>query len=452
MRHHLLLTAVVAALVLLGSLLLIPRRDEHLTMLTRDGRFEEASLIIDAMRAQGDARPELLHQQVILHIKQGDVPRALTASRSHLEARPDDVSALETHAELLLHAGLMKEHLAASGRLVRLRPNRDRLWRLLAHLRLAGEVEDELALLDHFVGSRMLKLEHFERLGSLLSARGDWRSAERWLRHADRLAPADESQARLRLLHVLLQSGQEAEALQFARRWLETWRDPYLSGRLLLALSREASESAAMPLALHFVDTMPEAALEVASVLTQAGQAGVSRAILSRWIDRTPSPSSSQARDFVHASFVAGEVGKPLRKLLDLMRAAAPSEVVAGFVEEIAHAYGSNSIAHLMPHLSADILHKRPLLGADLALSSGNAQLARWYLDKAEVAVLAEEQQDRWLELLRRTATPSGALEQMLLMWSRQHLPPRLIASIAEQARIAGRPAVHDAIWNSLRR
>ena len=452
MRRSRIIVAMLAALILLAGLLLIPRHDEHLTMLTRDGRYDEASRLIAAMRAQGDARPELLMIDLNLYRKLGDVPRALEATRSYLAVRPDDPAVLEVHADLLLQMGLAREHLTASERLVRMRPDPERVARLLAQLSSAGLVEREEALLAHFAGSSVLRLEHYERLGALLSAKGDWQGAARWLRHVDRHAAADQSKARLKLLYVLLQSGQSAEARDRAGRWLGTWRDPYLSGQLILMLAQQSGEAAALPLALRLAETMPAAALDVAAVLTQAGQSAISRALLSRWIEGAGAPSPNDIRGYIYASLAAAEARRPLEKLLSLMRESADPEVIATFVEEIAHAYGPGTIGHLMPHLAMETLQRRPLLAADLAMASGNVQLTSWYLDKVDVTQLSEAQQDRWLELARHVGSASAVLERLLRLWERRGLPQRLIEEAAAQARTAGRPAIHDAIWASLHR
>ena len=452
MTRSRILVAMLAALILLASLLLIPRRDEHLTMLSRDGRYDEASALIAAMRRQGDARPELLTQQMLIHMKQGEVPRALDASSAYLAARPDDPAALEVHADLLLLMGRAKEHLAVSERLVRIRPEPERISQLLAKLKHAGHFAEERALLQHFAGSRMLQLKHYERLGALLSASGDWNGAARWLRYVDRHAPAGEARARLSLLYVLLQSGHVAEANERALRWLGAWRDAYLSGRLISMLAQHGGAPASVPLVSHFVEIMPGSVMEVAGVLTNAGQIEISRILLAEWIDRTPSPTARESRDYVHASLAADEHRRPLQKLLALLRDGGAQEVIAAFVEEIAHAYGAKTIAHLIPHLPGRILQQRPLLAADLALAAGNSQLARWYLEKVEIARLSDEQQDRWLELMRHAVPASAALERLLVLLERGLLPERFVPVAAEQARAAGRPALHDAIWASLRR
>jgi tetratricopeptide (TPR) repeat protein len=452
MRRHRILMIVLATVVLVVGLLLIPRRDEHLTMLARDGRFEDALRIVAQMRAQGDDRPELLAQQVLLQMKLGDVPRALEASRAYLQARPGDNAALEIHADLLLHMGHLDEHLAVEERLVRARPEPLRAARLLAKLRLSGRFEQELALLRHLAGTRALRFESYERLGALLAAAGDRAGAAHWLGHVDRLAPSEESRARLRLLHVLLQMGRGDEAAARAQRWLSSWRDAYLAGQVILALARHGGESAVLPVVRNLADTMPAAVLEVAGVLTEAGQTGVSRHLLAQWIDRTPLPTPAQARDWVHASLAAGEARRPLLKLLQMLHDSADPESVAGMAEEIAHAYGPDSLAHLMPALAADILPRRPLLAADLAQATGNLALAQWYLDKVDIARMSERQQDRWLELAGRIGPPSRMLERLLVLWQQRALPPRLTMAMAHAARAAGRPAVHDAILAALRR
>src|SRR5258707_10732407 len=79
LRRHIIATGVVAIFALAGGFLLIPRQDEYVAMLTRDGRYEEASRMLLSMRGAGDRRPQVLMQMLVLRIKLGDIPGALEA-------------------------------------------------------------------------------------------------------------------------------------------------------------------------------------------------------------------------------------------------------------------------------------------------------------------------------------------------------------------------------------
>ena len=207
-RHHMVM-GFFAILVLAVGLFLIPRQDEYAVMLVRDGRYEEATRILLPMREAANLRPQVLMQALVLRLKLGDIPGALEAAEAVLAVRPNDRGAQEILADLLLQSGRLDDHFRATEGLLRARPDPERLSRLLA---LYRHHDEELQLLRAYAGTRHLKLPHYERLGALLSARGDWQGAVPWLRLVDQHAPAIESSARLRLLHVLLESGRLDEA------------------------------------------------------------------------------------------------------------------------------------------------------------------------------------------------------------------------------------------------
>src|SRR5258706_14876316 len=111
MRQHIIATGVVAIFALAGGFLLIPRQGEYVAMLTRDGRYEEASRMLLSMRGAGDRRPQVLMQMLVLRIKLGDIPGALEAVEAGLAVQPGDPRAQEEMAALLLQSGPVDEDL-----------------------------------------------------------------------------------------------------------------------------------------------------------------------------------------------------------------------------------------------------------------------------------------------------------------------------------------------------
>jgi tetratricopeptide (TPR) repeat protein len=437
MRWHGIATATIAVLALAGGFLLIPRQDEFVAMLARDGRYEEASHMLLSMREEGDRRPQVLMQALIVRIKLGDLPGALDAAEALLAARPGDGGAQEILADLLLQSGRLDEHLRVAERLVRSQPDTDRLARLLAAYRYYGRYDAELDLLLTFAGSRHLRLADYERLGALLSVRGDWEGAARWLRLVDRRAPDTESGARLRLLHVLLQDGRKGEAQRLSEVWLTRWRNPYLAGRLIIRLAQAGAEPNAVALARICAERMPEATFQVAGVLTSSAHAPIARELLARWVDLASRPSAADARSYVHASLMAGERRRPLEKLLQLVRGGAPPEVQAGFAEELAYGYGPEILAQLVPVLPPDALGARPLLAAQIARLGGDRQVAEWYLDRVDPSRLAAHQQRVWIELLRALKPAPLVLKRLLELRESRRLPAELAGLLADGAGTA---------------
>ena len=449
-RHYMVM-GFFAILVLAVGLFLIPRQDEYAVMLVRDGRYEEATRILLPMREAANLRPQVLMQALVLRLKLGDIPGALEAAEAVLAVRPNDRGAQEILADLLLQSGRLDDHFRATEGLLRARPDPERLSRLLALYRHHGHYDEELQLLRTFAGTRHLKLPHYERLGALLSARGDWQGAVPWLRLVDQHAPAIESSARLRLLHVLLESGRLDEARRRAEVWLSKWRNPYLAGKLIIRLA-QTDASAAVALAQICVQRMPEATFQIAAVLTESSQAPVARELLARWADRTDEPSAEAARGYVHASLAAAERRKPLQKLLQLVQAGARPEIQAAFAEEIAYAYGPEMLTQLLALLPRKALDVRPLLAAQMARVGGNRQLAEWYFDRVDPSRLASHQQEIWLSLLSALKPAPIAIERLIELRESGRMPPELVDLLGEEARGAAIPELGNAVWVTIGR
>jgi tetratricopeptide (TPR) repeat protein len=447
LRRHIVVTGIIAIFALAGGVLLIPRQDEYVAMLARDGRYEEAWRMLLSMRGMGDRRPQVLMQMLVLRIKLGDIPGALEATEAVLAVRPGDRGAQEIMADLLLQSGRLDEYLRVTERLVRSHPDPDRLSRLLALYRHHGRYDAELGLLQTFAGGPHLSLPDYERLGALLSARGDWEGAERWLRVVDRQAPAGETSARLRLLHVLLRSGRVEEAQRLGEKWLTKWQNPYLAGRLIIRLAQAGAARSAVALARVCAERMPEAALQVAGVLTESAHSEIARELLARWVDLASEPSADAARSYVHVSLAAGEWRKPLEKLLQLVRTGASPEIQAGFAEEIAYGYGPEMLAQLMPLLPRAALRARPLLAAQIMRLGENGHLAEWYLDRVDPSRLAGHQQKVWLALLRALKPAPVVLQRLIKLRESGRMPPELAHILADEAKVEGISELHGAVW-----
>ena len=468
MRPHHTLIGIVGLAVLLAGYVLLPRLEERATMLARDGLYEAALRDVMALPEQHARRPQILMQLHTLHELQGNHAGALEMLEAYLAARPDDLAAREKHAELLARSDRLDAYLVALAGLVTARPRASRISQLLGLYRLHGRHQDELALLQTFAGSRHLDHMEHERLGALLAERGDWLAAEHWLALADQHAPPQAFTGRLLLVDVLVQSGKADEAYRRSLVWMNNWRNPYLTGKLLLVLGQSGGTGtggaatggtgepgpggAAIELARKGVDLMPDATFDIAGVLTRKGHLVTAQHMLAHWAARKAEPTGKQLRDFVYASLQAGDEQGPILMMRRLVQNGAAAVAQARMAEEMANGYGKAMLAPLRSLLSTPVLRTRPVFAAELAMFEGNVPLARWFLAEADPAALDPEQRHGWLMLLRRVETPSAVFRRLVQLWNERRLPPELLREFADEARLQGQPRLHDAIWVSMQR
>jgi tetratricopeptide (TPR) repeat protein len=452
MRLHHAVFGLVAIAVLIAGYILVPRREEQVTMLARDGLYEQAAHELMSMRDEGDMRPHILMQLHVLGEKQGDHGGALKALQAYVVAQPDDLTAREKLAALLLQAGRLDEHLDLLAEIARLNPTSELLARLLALYRLHGRFPEERALLQHMIDTRLLERSHVVRLGALLAQRGEWEIAVRALLLAEESAPKEESEGRLLLFDALLQGGRVDEACQWAQDWLTAWRSPYLAGKLIARIARADAPARAAELARSTVDLMPGATFDIVGVLTEKGHIDIAREMLTRWADSAVYPRPEHLRDYVYASIKTGDARAPFLLLARMTNSGANPSQQIRLAEEIAHGFGKRALAPIRSMLSVQALRSRPLFGAELAEFEGNAQLARWFLHQTDPASLDAEQQLRWLGMLQQVDGRTAVFAHMLRLWGERRLSPLLLRKLADQARELGQPGVHDAIWDSMRR
>lgn len=450
MQRHILLIVAIGVAVLIGGSLLVPRGEEHVTMLARDGLYDTASRELSALRNSGDRRPHILMQTHLLHERRGDRAGSLQALEAYIAVRTDDIAAREKRAEHLLQAGQLERYLEALSELVAVNPSSDRIHQLLALYRLHGRFDDELALLKVHAEGKYLRHAHFERLGAVLAERGDWAAAQRWLHKADQSAPSHESSGRLLLFDVLLEMGRSADAFQRARIWIPEWRSAYLSAKLILRIAQAGFGEQASALARLCSDAMPRATFDIAGVLTKRGHGTISQHMLAHWAHSQFNPSGDQLRSYVHASIQAGDARGPFLKLGHLVRGGAEPVMQARLAEELAHAYGFAAIAPLRSLLSTSALLSRPLFAAELAVFEGNLHLARWFVTTVNPTELSPEERHAWLMLLRKVETRRAVFERLARLWTDKRLPPEFFRILMDEARQMGQTQFHDAVWASM--
>lgn len=421
-------------------------------MLAGEGRHKEAIALLERRLAESPRDPDLLAALGRSYAALGEVPKAVDAFDAYLTARPDDQAAREREAELLLQSGSIDRYLRALAQVAASDPSPARVTRLAELYRLHGRVEDEINTLQTYASRGILEVSQLERLGALLAERGDWRSARRWLDLADLNAPPDASAGRFLLLEVLILSGEVDQIEGRAEIWITAWQSPFLSGKLILRIAQSGHQRTASRLALKCVDITPNDALEIVGVLASKGNQGLAGQMLVRWADIATTADDTHLRTFVQESAMVGDVDVALGKFLTLARSGSNAAMEAQFAEELVSSFGSPALTAIRPYLSNDALLTRPLFAAELSLSEGNRELARWYLSRIEPSEIPPEKLTAWLALEHQVEMDADAFRRLAALSVHGRLPKELAPHLADEAAKLGQPATHDLIWNSLRR
>jgi hypothetical protein len=204
-------------------------------------------------------------------------------------------------------------------------------------------------------------------------------------------------------------------------------------------------------LALKYTDIMPDDAFEMIGLLASKGYRDIARQMLVRWAGRTTTPVGTQLREFIQVSALVGDVSVPLRKFLQLARSGSDAATQGQLAEELASTFGGPALAAIRPLLSNEALLTRPLFAAELSLSEGNLELARWYLNRIDPTQLQPERLARWLALLHRVETDADMFRRFAMLWNGGRLPAELVPRFADEAAKLGQVTTHDLIWNSMR-
>jgi tetratricopeptide (TPR) repeat protein len=444
-------TLVVIVSLIVAAVVLSPKREEHTAMLAGEGRHKEAITLLERRLAEAPGDPDLLAGLGRSNAALGEVPKAIDAFDAYLALRPGDQAARQREAELLLQSGLTDRYLGALAQVAAAEPSPARVTRLVELYRLHGRVEDEINTLQTYAGRGILEASQLERLGALLAERGDWRNARRWLQLADLHAPPDASAGRFLLLDVLILGNGVDQIDERAQAWMAAWRSPFLSGKLILRLAQSGHVRAASELALKYVDIAPNDALDMVGLLASKGYQGLARQMLVRWADLPTRAEGTQLRTFVQESAMVGDVDVALGKFLRLARSGSNASMEGQLAEELVNSFGSPALAAIRPYLSNEALITRPLFAAELSLSEGNREVARWYLSRIDPAQLPPEKIAAWLALAHQVEMDADAFRRLVVLWSDGRLPKQLAPRLADEATKLGQPATHDLIWSSLR-
>ncbi|MDR7038074.1 tetratricopeptide (TPR) repeat protein [Methylobacterium sp. BE186] len=429
-----LLVGVALVICAVTAYLLQSGPEERIAMLVRDGRNAEAVTEIQRLLATGTAKPRVLMTLAMLEDSAGERSRASELMELYILSRPRDRDALAWLVRAYEGADDVDGLLEAQARLAALDPSPQQVGRLVGLYRYHGRYADECAALERFAELGVLTADQLERLGQLLAAEGRVPRAVEVLRGLDeRLGDAGERPRRL-LFELLIDSGRYDEAAERAERWLSAWRKPWLAAQLTLRLAVKAPLAEARKLAETSAALHPEARLYLAKSLAEQGNRRLAVSMLLGWPYDGMPLTKPNIDGYVVASAATGIPTLIWSRFAMLRGRPAEGEAQALFAEAIAAEYGLPAIAMLQPALPDEVLRRRPIFGARLALHLGQQMRARHILAEADLELLTPAERGQWLDLLLRLNTPQEAFATLSRLEARSQLPGNLHAACRAMA------------------
>ena len=447
---------LILALLLLApaaGYFMLPRADEHISMLIRDGKYREAAAELRQLQARGDKDPGLLVPLARTREAAGDVSGALGLMKTYVAQRPVDPTGFDYLARLNVLANLPDEAIKAMTQQVAIEPNPQNVARLAGWYRLYGRFDDEFDLLNRMRQRKILLTPpDLVRLGEYRAAKGDRLGAIAPLLDADAQLPPDEDRGRVVLFDILVAEGRYHEAVSRALVWLGTWKKPWIATRLLESLPRQTPEHDAASLAAAVLKLRPETAFYVAKLLADHGQFSVAAVILSHWAQEVEKPTVNEIGGLVGVVRATGDRTLLWRLLPDILKKTDSLEAQGYFVEALAFEFGDDAIASLTAAVPQAVFEARPLFAARLALRVGQRPLALRYLMQVRLAEAPPRDQRAWLALFEDATSQEIALKLLLDWRGKGEIPRDLLPQLAELAGRLGYSSEQMMILQELAR
>jgi hypothetical protein len=449
-RTHRFFLLVVAIAAVVAGVMLRPNTEEHVTMLIRDGQLETAEEEIRYEIQAGNDSPVLLFQLYKLLRRTGEIVQARQVLVAYLAAHPDDTEQLAALADMYLEDGRVEAFHSTLEDIVARQPSAKLVQRLLGSYRLYGQFRAEMKLMLKLLDSPFLRPSDLERLGALMASQGDTETAIKALTLADKHAAPTLDHGRLLLFKILLDSHRYDAASEAATRWAAGWHSLPAAERLVERLAAAGQAASAARLAEHAAPLFANFELTAAQFLNAQGQGQTSLLILARWSERIQNADAAQIKQYVSASWGAGDAVGPFRALHRLITNGAEAEVQAELAEELASTYGLASLAPFQERLGYDALMKRPVFGANLAVVTGNYPMARRLLSATDLLSLRPEEIEQWFRVIGQVATEREIFNLLADRRKLRQLPGILLRAYAQMALRLGQPREHDAVWQEL--
>jgi tetratricopeptide (TPR) repeat protein len=285
-RPQLSALAVLVAFSLGAGYLLIPSPRELALIALRDNDYETARAQYEELLGKGDAPVDVYVGLVELYVELGAVDEAIAVLERYVAKHPASVTVRDRLDGFYEDAQRPEDRLVNLRALVRLDPTEERLRSLLELLEFGGKLEEQAAVTAALVERYGARPGDLLRLAELQSDLGMMREAvatiERVWRQDPRTVPPRFAELWVAILADL---GEEAAAIEAARRLLEANPEDALAEQIAAALAARGKADIALRAFERYVpqlDRMPVLAHVVVRLMQETRRYDDSAALLAR--------------------------------------------------------------------------------------------------------------------------------------------------------------------------
>ncbi|HTA46274.1 MAG TPA: tetratricopeptide repeat protein [Bryobacteraceae bacterium] len=239
--HYLVLGLVLIA-GLGGSVLLIPNESDLGMMYYRGHQYSEARPLLEKRLSAGDRSIDVIMSLAELYVQNGEVDRAIELLHKANASNADRLELFQKVATFQKYSQQAQDYLATLETIEKIAGSEDGLRELAFQYRFANDNAKLIPALQTLVGRYKAYPSEFLELANLLAVGSRFTAAADVMQRFEIRHPNDVSPETVELfLSLLLDSGQEAKALDRASRWLARHRNSETIVRFA-ALMREKHE------------------------------------------------------------------------------------------------------------------------------------------------------------------------------------------------------------------
>ncbi|MGE0754429.1 MAG: tetratricopeptide repeat protein [Alphaproteobacteria bacterium] len=231
-----LLVLILSAVAVAFSFFLMPRTPEMALIQMKDKHFEEALASYETQKASGDLSVEVVSKLTELYLQKSEVNKAIEVMEEYVAVNPRDLEARERLGTYYQYAQRTDDYLRNLEEINRLTPTQENLKTLADIYNFNSEYDNQAKTLKEIVTTQPdNNPQHYMDLAYIQAANKEVDEAIATLQLFKKQLPEKFSfDGALLLVSLLLDKGQEAEALAVATEWQAQHTDAYDRGAKLV--------------------------------------------------------------------------------------------------------------------------------------------------------------------------------------------------------------------------
>jgi hypothetical protein len=389
-RSHVLVMTVLFVGALFAGWSLLPGISEKVAALEKDGQFRLALRMLEQQYDQGDRSQRTLFQLQHFYEQFGDLAGARRVLEELVELRPRDINLNRQLTALYRQTQDEAAYVDALKTGLQLRYSEAACRELIGIERRDGRGENELQQIQDCQKLGYDGTDDLIRAAHLDAADGRLENAVARLRSLDDKRRLQRPREFLTLFSLLLETNEPRDAYRRGLRWFRSTGDESLALSLIDFMADDDRHDLAIEFAKSVGTPGDGISLAIPELMLDRGQIQSARTLLSLWLERARLDQSPLGSRFVDAALASQDLDLAFTGAQRFGLQRLPQGDLVNLAEALASGQRQADFDSVRAHIGPEFAEANPLLGAAVALTGGDAAMAKDLLAKVDTRDIDE--------------------------------------------------------------